>query len=346
MNLLWVEEGFVGLSDQIVNIQTVALLSAGTLNLSSQLEDLEALGTSGDDVIQGGYGVDSIRTGAGNDTIYGSPNDKLLDGGADIDTLQISQDFALADDAQLTNIEQLNLLRGTTLDLSNQTEGFTVTGSDEVDSITGGAGDDTIAGRQSDLLLNGGDGTDTLLVDADFTSANDAHLVNVERVLLTSSTGLNLSNQAEGFTIVGSSEIDYISGGSGDDTIVGAQNDQWLQGNGGADTLLIGADFASRYNEQITGIENVVLTAAAQLNLTNQTEGFNITGSAGVRHHRRQLGRRHDQGRIWWGTCKWRRRYGYVAGGCGLHQRPRRSDIQPREGEPDDGGDARPVDPD
>ena len=73
---------------------------------------------------------------------------------------------------------------GTILDLSNQTEGFTITGSSGVDTITGGLGDDSISagagndiinGAQNDTLLDGGTNTDTLQVAANFTSTSNAH---------------------------------------------------------------------------------------------------------------------------------------------------------------------------
>ena len=72
-----------------------------------------------------------------------------------------------------------------TLNLSNQTEGFTITGSAGADSITGGSGNDTIIGAQNDTLLDGGGGTDTLQIGANFTSSSNAQIVNIEKVTLT-----------------------------------------------------------------------------------------------------------------------------------------------------------------
>ena len=85
-----------------------------------------------------------------------------------------------------------------------------------------------------------------------------------------------------GLTLNGGGGNDFIVGGSGDDIIVGEQNDFLLSGGGGADTLRVGANFTSTGDGQITGIENVTLTATATLNFLNQTEGFIITGSSGA----------------------------------------------------------------
>jgi T1SS-143 domain-containing protein len=157
----------------------------------------------------------------------------------------------------------------------------TLDGGAGSDFVTGGGGADTLVADQNDYLLNGGGGNDTLRVSTSFTSTSDAQVVNIENVLLTAATTVNLSNQTEGFTITGSSGADSITAGSGDDTIVGAQNDTLLAGGGGADTLEVSASFTSTGDGQITGIETVELTAAATLNLANQSEGFAIFGSGG-----------------------------------------------------------------
>src|SRR5204862_7868964 len=96
--------------------------------------------------------------------------------------------------------------------------------------------------------------------DQNFTSASDAQIVNIEKVLLTNAVTINLSNQAEGFTITGSTGVDSITAGSGNDTIAGAQNDTLLDGGAGTDTLQVGANFTSTSDTQIVNIEDVTLT--------------------------------------------------------------------------------------
>ena len=101
----------------------------------------------------------------------------------------------------------------------------------------------------------------------------------------------NLS-QTEGFTITGSANADTITGGSGADTIsagggndtivVTASNDVLLDGGAGTNTLDVGANFTRSSDGQVVNIQNVTLTAAATLNLSNQSEGFNINGSSGT----------------------------------------------------------------
>jgi T1SS-143 domain-containing protein len=105
------------------------------------------------------------------------------------------------------------------------------------DYIIGGNSDNTIVGDQNDHLINGGGGTDTVSVGSSFTSSSNAQIVNVERFTLTSATTLNLSNQSEGFKILGSSGADTITGGGGDDTI---------NAGGGNDTITLSAANSDR----------------------------------------------------------------------------------------------------
>ncbi|TPK46588.1 MULTISPECIES: DUF5801 repeats-in-toxin domain-containing protein, partial [unclassified Mesorhizobium] len=108
-------------------------------------------------------------------------------------------------------------------------------GAGGVDIILAGGGNDMIVADQSDYVIDGEGGTDTLRVSANFTSASDAQIVNVENVTLTTAAILDLSNQTESFKIIGSSGVDTIVGGAGADTINAGGSNDILTGNGGAD---------------------------------------------------------------------------------------------------------------
>ncbi|MEQ1890283.1 MAG: VCBS domain-containing protein, partial [Alphaproteobacteria bacterium] len=289
----------------------------GNNAFDSGVDTVTITGGGGDDTItggtisstlNGGAGADSISGGGGNDIIAGEQNDSLLDGGAGTDTLNVGTSFTSTGNAQIANIENVILTAAATLNLGNQTEGFTITGSlgndtitggSGVDSISAGGGDDIITGQQTDALLDGGAGNDTLNMAASFTSTGDGQIANTENVTLTAAVMLNLGNQTEGFSITGSSGNDTITGssgadtitggggndsvngGGGNDTITGEQIDSLLDGGAGTDTLKTDSSFTSTGNGQIANIENVALTAAVTLNLINQTEAFTITGSSG-----------------------------------------------------------------
>ena len=187
-------------------------------------------------------------------------------------------------------------------------------------NLTGTSNNDTItfSGDQLDAIINGG-GTINLLggtgdtINLTSTSADlntlgaglDTNIQGVEAIsAATAAAGvtITLSGQTtEAFTITGSGNADTITGGSGadvinggagvdtivggagNDTIIGDQSDALLDGGAGtSDTLQVGANFTSTGNGQIVNIENILLTAAVMLDLSNQTEGFNINGSSGA----------------------------------------------------------------
>ena len=81
---------------------------------------------------------------------------------------------------------------------------------------------------------------------------------------------MSLANQTERFTITGSSGIDSITAGSGNDTIVGAQNDTLLDGGTGTDQLNVG-NFNSSSDAQIINIETIRTDFEAVVNLSDQT---------------------------------------------------------------------------
>ena len=112
--------------------------------------------------------------------------------------------------------------------------GSTITGTAASEIIIAGGGNDTIVGAQNDALLSGGGGTDTLQVGASFNSTSDAQITGIENVTLTApGLTLNLSQQSDGFKILGSSGADFIIGSSGVDII---------NGQGGTDTFTGGGD--------------------------------------------------------------------------------------------------------
>ncbi|MDM9626773.1 VCBS domain-containing protein [Rhizobium sp. S152] len=123
--------------------------------------------------------------------------------------------------------------------------GDTLIGNGGRDVIIANGGNDTIVGDDTDYLLDGGSGTDTLQVGANFTSTGDDQIVNIEKVSLTAAVKLDLSNQTEGFTITGSSGADTIIGGSGNDTITGGRGGDTLTGGAGKDTFVIASGDSS-----------------------------------------------------------------------------------------------------
>nr|CAD6596238.1 hypothetical protein RKHAN_00247 [Rhizobium sp. Khangiran2] len=145
-------------------------------------------------------------------------------------------------------------------------------------SVDAGSGDDAIYGMGGNDLLDGGSGTDFI----DGGDGNDTIDGGNDSDVLLGGAGNDTIDGGRGNDIlIGGSGADTLRGGNGDDLLIADQSDVLLDGGSGYDTLELSGDFTSANNGQIQGIERVVMTQAATLNLSNQTEDFKIVGSGG-----------------------------------------------------------------
>ncbi len=128
---------------------------------------------------------------------------------------------------------------GVTINLSNQTEGFTITGSAFADTITGSSAADFINGGAGDDILNGGDGNDTMIGGAGkntFIGGDGIDTVTYASAKMA--LGINLQTTGPHGDIY--SGIENLIGGMGGDTLIGTDGENKLEGREGNDTLLGG----------------------------------------------------------------------------------------------------------
>ncbi len=167
-------------------------------------------GGAGNDDLDGGLGDDELHGGEGNDTLRdGSGNDLFFGDGGDSDTLV---------GTAAANTFSVILQNQGNLDGQN---------FDDVENLDGGAGSDTFEFGVLGMIegtLRGGLGVDTLSYAARF--------VNVS-VDLTAGTATSISD--------GVSQVENVTGGSGDDTLTGNGADNVLTGGAGNDVLIGGA---------------------------------------------------------------------------------------------------------
>jgi hypothetical protein len=163
-------------------------------------------------------------------------------------------------------------------------------------TITTGTANDTVAMRNAGDVLNGGLGTDTLNVNANFIlggiqvdlssttdqvttfngSANTAVQVGFENVDLSGVTGTfgaDITARAAGSRITGTANADIITGGAGADTIVASAGNDVVTGGGGDDTFIFTAALieANSANNQATYDGG---TGANSLQVTGATTGL------------------------------------------------------------------------
>jgi VCBS repeat-containing protein len=205
--------------------------------------------------IDGGTGTDTIlltnRTTVDftTGTVAGVEN---LTGSSGGDTVTMSakqwaafSSIDLAGDSPGSDV--LNIVVNGAVDISASggasiadTEAVHVIGSTGADTLT-------LTGSQLNALITGdteidlGGGTDTINLTSTSTDLNglsNGDLVNVEIISAASAASgvtINLNNQSEAFTIIGSNSADTLTGGSGNDTLTGGKGVDTLSGGSGAD---------------------------------------------------------------------------------------------------------------
>ncbi len=218
-----------------VNTVTYANATAGVVVDLSIAGPQNTIGAGNDTLLN----VQNLTGSSFNDTLAGTSGDNVIDGGLGTDTVT----YANAASGVTVNLSLLTpqVTGGAGTDTIKNVENVTgsafsdtLTGSAFANVMSGGAGDDTLSGGSGNDTLSGGDGNDLLFGGA----GNDA---------LDGGTGVNTANYSDATLAVTLNLMTGLAtGGGGVDTLVNIQNlvgsafNDTLQGDGG-DNVLDGA---------------------------------------------------------------------------------------------------------
>ncbi|BAY08331.1 DUF4347 domain-containing protein [Calothrix sp. NIES-2098] len=214
-------------SNQLQGIPGLLVSNFENFDLRTFAGTINSIGSTGNDLILGGVGADSLSGGEGNDNLQGGDGNDTLTGGAGNDNLQ---------------------------------------GGNGNDTLTGGAGNDILDGGTGNDRLVGGDGDDIYyidsasdIVDENATTGKDTvyaaitySLVgkNLENLILTGTAAIDATGNELNNTIKGNNADNSLLAGEGDNLVYGlGGNDSLasgagkdnLQGGDGNDTLTAGA---------------------------------------------------------------------------------------------------------
>ncbi|HKD29625.1 MAG TPA: calcium-binding protein, partial [Xanthobacteraceae bacterium] len=151
-------------------------LSAGTASGFTSIVGIENVtGGGGNDTLTGNAGANVLTGGAGDDTLAGGLGNDTLAGGAGNDTAS----YAGETDAMFVDLTAGTARRGsaaaaiedTLSSIENVTGGSgndTIAGSAVANILIGGAGNDRLNGGAGNDTLTGGAGSDTFVFDANF----------------------------------------------------------------------------------------------------------------------------------------------------------------------------------
>ena len=271
-------------ASQLSAAQSVSIIGSAGVNILT--------GGAGNDAIDGGGGADIISGGAGDDQIAYRGTENAIDGGAGTNTLVLNAvatvnlgnaDQTTGDGTAVSNFLNVNA--------SALTVGADITGSAAANIITGGAGttssmaaggadvmaagagNDAVTYHGTETSIDGGSGSDTLVLAAsggittvDFAVAASADQTIGDAVNVTRFENLDASALATSLNVVGSTTANAIVTGGGDDRV---------DGGGGADVISTGAgnDAVTYRGTEFsidggTGSNTLALRDATDINLT------------------------------------------------------------------------------
>ncbi|MEM7663445.1 MAG: calcium-binding protein [Pseudomonadota bacterium] len=235
-----------------------------------ELDDIEnVIGTSGNDVIFGNNEINVLDGGDGDDVFHSFGGADTVNGGDGTDTVLFSAGGAVTVDLDedgnasvndgegdtITSIENLTGSAAGDDSLSGNSGANVLNGNGGADSLFGEGGDDTLITDGLDVVVDGGEGTDTIdlsniaegvTIDLDTNTPqpgpatqtglltvgeNTTDVVDVENVIGTDGDDL----------ILGNNELNVLDGGAGDDAIHSFGGADTIIGGEGTDTALFSA---------------------------------------------------------------------------------------------------------
>ena len=183
------------------------------------------LGLDGNDILSGGSENDLLIGGFGQDLLDGGTGNDVLEGGAGDDTINGGE----GDDVILGEAGSNTLFGNGGNDI--------IVGNDQVDVIFGEDGDDIIVGGAGMNTLSGGLGNDLIIGgnDLDVVSAGDGN----DTVETNGGDDNIIAGDGDNIVLAGAGN-DIVSAGSGADVLIGDLGDDLISGGEGADTLIGG----------------------------------------------------------------------------------------------------------
>ena len=286
------------------------LTASDIFDITVSVQNLTLTGTSGVDILNGGYGNDTLSGLGGNDKLYGYAGNDTLNGGTGNDTLMggTGDDTYIVDSATDVITENLNegvdsVQSSVTYTLAANVESLILTGTTAINGtgntldnlLSGNSANNTLTGGAGNDRLDGGTGNDTMVGG----TGNDTYVVNVSTDIVTenanegtdtveSSVTLTLATNVENLILTGTAAING-TGNTLNNVLTGNDAANTLSGGTGADTMFGGA------GNDIYVVDNALDVVAENLNdgtdlvqssvtytLANNVENLTLTGTTAI----------------------------------------------------------------
>ncbi len=250
------------------------------------------VGGLGNDILDGGAGVDELIGGVGNDIYRVTAGDIIVElAGEGIDTVEVaSGSYTLG-----AELEKLTLLAAA--------GAVNATGNGLDNTLVGNASNNVLDGGLGADILQGGAGDDTYVVDnvgdtiSDVGGGVDTVQTTLNIYTLGSTTLENLTFTGTGaFTGTGTTLVNIITGGTGNDRLDGLGGSDTTIGGLGDDTHVVGSagdiivELNGQGNDTVeasasyvlaagVSVENMVAVGAAAVSLTGNELNNSLTGN-------------------------------------------------------------------
>ena len=251
---------------------------------TDQVTEFENLtGGSGADVLGGDGGSNLLSGGAGNDTFGGDAGDDLIDGDLGTDSVDYS-----------SFTEDLTVVLGPVSGASPGSAATASTGTDilvAIANVTGGSGNDSLAGEAGNNVLSGNDGDDTLAglrgndtLDGgagsdtlDYSAADAGVTLNLANLAAQNTGGAGTDTLLADENVVGSPYGDVLTGTVGDNLFSGGGGIDTADYSTSAVSVAVDLSVAGGQDTGNAGTD----TFAAMENVTGGSGRDTLTGDAG-----------------------------------------------------------------
>jgi Ca2+-binding RTX toxin-like protein len=278
-----------------IRLTGVALGSLTAANFLFASPPLLVVGTPNADFLTGASNNDTILGLGGNDSLTGLAGSDVLDGGDGLDTASYLNDAG----SIIANLSAAPItVGGVTVQPSTVRDSFgstdtlisieAVLGTNQADTLVGGAGSDTLSGSGGADTINAGDGNDLVLGGAGIDSldggtgfdvvlfSGDPASIGAPLLQITLNPGGSITsvNANTGETETNIVNFELVFGSLGNDTINGTAGNDFLGGGFGSDLINGGA-----------GVDTAVYTfnpgTVSTIDLTLGTSSETLTVTVG-----------------------------------------------------------------
>jgi len=256
------------------NVENLTLTGTNAINGTGNTLANVITGNGAANALNGGSGADTLIGGAGNDSY-------TVDNTADVITELASEGIdSVSSNVTYTlsaNVENLTLTGTSLLNATGNALDNVLTGNNAVNTLTGGAGNDTYFITSGDVVVEAfGAGTDTIRAGFTYTL-----LTNFENLTLSGTSAINGTGNAEDNVLVGNSANNILTGAAGRDTLDGGTGTDTMRGGTGDDTYGVErtADVVTENANE--GTDTVQSNVTLTLNYAN-VENLTLLGSSAI----------------------------------------------------------------